>query len=93
MGDLHLSYCLRYLDYIAIYRKTYEEHLVRQSGSADFQKLQDAGLKQFSTNCTKEIKYLGHMISEESISVAPNKTSEIYRVSPAYLHIKRCCVT
>ena len=29
MGDLHLTYCLLYLDDIIIYSRTYEEHIDR----------------------------------------------------------------
>ena len=74
MGDLHLSYCLLYLDNIIVYSNTYEEHLVRLE--AVFSKLKDAGLKLSPSKChflCKEIKYLGHMISEEGIGVDPEK--------------------
>ena len=74
MGDLHLSYCLLYLDDIIVYGNTYEEHLVRLE--AVFSKLKDAGLKLSPSKChflCKEIKYLGHMISEEGIGVDPEK--------------------
>ena len=76
MGDLHLSYCLLYLDDIVIYSKTYEDHLVRLE--AVLQKLKDAGLKLSPSKCNflqKKIKYLGHMISEQGISVDPEKVS------------------
>ena len=71
MGDLHLTYCLLYLDDIIIFSKTYEEHVV-------FKKLKDAGLKLSPSKCRfmcKEIKYLGHMVSEKGISVDPEKVA------------------
>ena len=41
---------------------------------------------------------LYHLVNLTNMNVSKHeitghKTSEIYRVSPAYLHIKRCCVT
>ena len=74
MGELHLQSCLLYLDDIVIFSKTYEDHLIRLE--AVFQKLQDAGLKLSPTKCNflqKDIKYLGHMISAQGISVDPEK--------------------
>ena len=65
MGDLHLSFCLLYLDDIVIFSKTYEEHLVRLE--AVFQKLKEAGLKLSPSKCQflrKDTRYLGHIISE-----------------------------
>ena len=49
MGDLHLSYCLVYLDNIIVYSNTYEEHLVRSE--AVFSNLKDAGLKLRPSKC------------------------------------------
>ena len=76
MGDLHLTYCLLYLDDIIIFSKTYEEHVARLE--AVFKKLKDAGLKLSPSKCRfmcKEIKYLGHMVSEKGISVDPEKVA------------------
>ena len=76
IGDLHLTYCLLYLDDIIIYSQTYEEHLLRLE--AVFKKLREAGLKLSSSKCRfmcTEIKYLGHMISEKGISVDPDKVA------------------
>ena len=42
LGDLHLNWCIIYLDDIIIYSKTPEEHLERLDGV--FAKLQKAGL-------------------------------------------------
>ena len=76
MGDLHLNYCLLYLDDIIIFSKTYEEHILRLE--AVFEKLQKAGLKLSPSKCKlfqKEIKYLGHIISEKGVAVDPSKMS------------------
>ena len=49
MGDLHLTYCLLYLDDIVVYSSTYEEHLIRLS--AIFQRLRDRGLRLKPSKC------------------------------------------
>ena len=74
MGDLHLTYCLLYLDNVIVFSRTYEEHLRRLE--AVFEKLKEAGLKLGPSKCKficKEIKYLGHMISSKGIGVDPDK--------------------
>ena len=78
MNDLHLSFCLLYLDDIVIFSKTYEEHLVRLE--AVFQKLKEAGLKLGPSKCQflrKDTRYLGHIISEKGISVDPDKIASV----------------
>ena len=78
MGDLYLKYCLLYLDDIVIFSKTYEDHIQRLE--AVFQKLHQAGLKLSPSKCRffqKEIKYLGHMISEAGVSVDPEKVASV----------------
>ena len=78
IGDLYLKYCLLYLDDIVIFSKTYEDHIQRLE--AVFQKLHQAGLKLSPSKCRffqKEIKYLGHMISEAGISVDPEKVASV----------------
>ena len=43
LGDLHLNWCIIYLDDIIVYSKTPEEHIERLEGV--FKKLSKAGLK------------------------------------------------
>ena len=74
MGDLHLTYCLLYLDDIVVYSSTYEEHLIRLS--AIFQRLRDRGLRLKPSKChlfQHSITYLGHIISEEGVATDPEK--------------------
>ena len=74
MGDLHLTYCLLYIDDIVVYSSTYEEHLVRLS--AIFQRLRDRGLRLKPSKChlfQHSITYLGHIISEEGVATDPEK--------------------
>ena len=76
IGDLHLTYWLLYLDDIIIYSWLYEEHIVRLE--AVFKKMKETGLKLSPSKCRflcKDIKYLGHMISEKGISVDPEKVA------------------
>ena len=76
MGDLHLKFCLLYLDNVIIFSKTYEEHLERLA--AVFEKLRDAGLKLSPSKChffKKKIKCLGHVISSKGIVVDAGKIS------------------
>ena len=76
MGDLHLKFCLLYLDDVIIFSRTYEEHLERLI--AVFEKLREAGLKLSTSKChffRREIKYLGHVISSSGIAVDPGKIS------------------
>ena len=78
MGDLHLTYCLLYLDDIVIYSKTFEEHLVRLE--AVFSRLREAGLKLKPSKCRffqKKIKYLGHMVSEDGVHTDQEKIEAV----------------
>lgn len=78
MGDLYLTYCLLYLDDVIIYSRTYEEHMQRLE--AVMQRIREAGLKLNASKCKffqREIKYLGHIISEEGIAVDQEKIEAI----------------
>ena len=74
LGKLHLNQCLLYLDDIIIYSETFEEHL--QSLERVFSKLKEANLKLKPSKCFflyKEVKYLGHLVSQEGIKPDPDK--------------------
>ena len=49
MGDLHLNWCIIYLDDIIVFSKTPEEHIERLHGV--FAKLAFAGLKLKPSKC------------------------------------------
>ena len=77
VGDLHLSFCLLYLDDIVIFSKTYEEQC---SLGGSVPEIEEAGLKLGPSKCQflrKDTRYLGHIISEKGISVDPDKIASV----------------
>ena len=78
LGELHLNWCIIYLDDIIVFSRTPEEHIHRLR--AVFQKLKAAGLKLKPSKCDffkKEIKYLGHVVSEKGVSTNPDKIKAV----------------
>ena len=65
LGDMHLNWCIIYLDDITVFSKTPEDHIQRLRGV--FEKLSAAGLQlkpsksEFFKSC---IAYLGHFVSK-----------------------------
>ena len=65
LGNLHLQYCIIYLDDINVFSKTPEEHLDRLR--AVFEQLRKAELKLKPSKCKffkQELTYLGHVVSK-----------------------------
>ena len=78
LGELHLSWCIIYLDDIIVFSKTPEEHLERLQGV--FDKLAKAGLKLKPSKCElfkSRITYLGHIVSAAGIETDPKKIEAI----------------
>ena len=78
LGDLHLQYCIIYLDDIIVFSKTPEEHIERLRSV--FQKLDQAGLHLKPSKCEffkKRVEYLGHIVSENGIETNPKKIKAI----------------
>ena len=78
LGDLHLNWCIIYLDDIIVYSKTPEEHIERLIGM--FEKLSKAGLKLKPSKCEffkERISYLGHIVSRHGIETDPKKISSV----------------
>ena len=74
LGDLHLNWCIIYLDDIIVYSKTPEEHIKCLQGV--FKKLSEARLKLKPSQCEffkEKIAYLGHIVSKEGIETDPKK--------------------
>ena len=78
LGELHLNWCIIYLDDIIVFSRTPEEHVHRLK--AVFEKLRAAGLKLKPSKCEffkQEIKYLGHVVSKEGVSTDPDKIKSV----------------
>ena len=78
LGELHLNWCIIYLDDIIVFSKTPEEHLKRLQGV--FDKLAKAGLKLKPSKCEffkSRINYLGHIISAAGIETDPKKIEAV----------------
>ena len=74
LGKLPLNWCIIYLDDITVFSRIPEEHIHRLR--AVFEKLKAAGLKLKPSKCDffkKEIKYLGHVVSEQKVSTDPEQ--------------------
>ena len=78
LGDLHLNWCLIYLDDIIVFAKTQQEAITRLG--TVFQKLREAGLKFQPSKCElfkTSLLYLGHIVSEEGIRADPKKIETV----------------
>ena len=78
LGELHLQWCIIYLDDRIIFSKTPKEHIIRLR--AVFEKLAEAGLKLKPSKCEffkRWIVYLGHIISKDGVETDPEKIEAI----------------
>ena len=78
LGDLHLNWCIIYLDDVIIFSRTPEEHL--EQLDAVFTKIGKAGLKLKPSKCEffkKWIAYLGHIVSDKGIKTDPKKIKAV----------------
>ena len=74
LDNLHLHYCIIYLDDVTVFSKTLEEHIVRLR--AVFKKLKQAGLKLKPSKCEffrQELTYLGHVVSKKAYKLTPRR--------------------
>ena len=70
--------CLVYLDDIIIFSNSFEKHM--QNLREVFQRLKEANLKLSPKKCNflkKEVKYLGHIVSESGVSTDPSKIQAV----------------
>ena len=80
LGELHLDWCIIYLDDIIIFSKTPDDHITRLR--AVFEKLAKAGLKLKPSKCEffrSSLKYLGHIVSKDGIATDPRKIEAIQK--------------
>ena len=78
LGELHLEWCIIYLDDIIIFSKNPDDHLTRLEGV--FECLAKAGLKLKPSKCEffqSSLKYLGHIVSKNGIATDPRKVKAI----------------
>ena len=78
LGELHLKWCIIYLDDIILFSKTLEEHIEKLRSV--FEKLAAAGLKLKLSKCEffkLQVTYLGHIVSKDSIETDPKKIEAI----------------
>ena len=78
LGDMHLNWCIIYLDDVLVFSKTPKEHLERLRGV--FQKMREAGLKLKPSKCEffrDRIAYLGHIVSKVGIETDPKKIMDV----------------
>lgn len=78
LQDILSKVCLVYLDDVIVFSKTFEEMMANLRKV--FLRLRAANLKINSQKCSlfgKEVKYLGHIVSERGISTDPEKISAV----------------
>ena len=78
LGELHLNWCIIYLDNIIVFSRTTEEH--HHQLKAVISKLRTAGLKLKPTKCDlvkQWINYLGHVTSKEGVATDPDKITAV----------------
>ena len=83
LAGLHWETCLFYLDDIIVFAATWEEHLARLRQV--FERLRHVELKLGTEKCTfaaKEVSYLGHRVTEESLLPDPSLQTAIREIQP-----------
>ena len=78
LGDMHLKWCIIYLDDIIIFSKTPGKHIQRLRSV--FEKLSATGLQLKPSKCEffkSCITYLGHVLSKDGIETNQKKTTAI----------------
>ena len=78
LGEMHLNWCIIYLDDVIIFSSTPEELIERLRGV--LQKLRAAGLKLKPSKCEffkDRISYLGHIVSKDGVETDPKKVRVI----------------
>ena len=83
LAGLQWRECLVYLDDVIILGRDFEEHL--NNIRSVLQRLRDAGLRLKPSKCSffqQQVKYLGHIISQDGISTDPDKTNRVREWPP-----------
>ena len=80
LGNLHLHYCIIYLDDVIVFSKTLEEQEFRLRDV--FEKVIQVRLKLKPSKCEffrKELTYLGHVVSKIGIQTNAKKVEAIHK--------------
>ena len=80
---IQYKFTIAYLDDILIFSKTFDEHV--EHIEAVFSRLREAGLKLKMSKCEflkKEVKYLGHVVSNNGVKVDEDKVKVIKNLAP-----------
>ena len=83
LSGLHWETCLFYLGDIIVFSSTWEEHLARLRQV--FDRLRHANLKLGAEKCAfaaKEVRYLGHRVTEEGLLPDPALLTAIREIPP-----------
>ena len=78
LSGLQWVSCLVYLDDVVVFGKSFEEHL--KNMELVFARIREAGLKLKPSKCfffQKQVKYLGHIISEHGFAIDPSKIDKV----------------
>ncbi len=78
LSGLHWTHCLVYLDDVIVFASNVEEHLKRLDVVLD--RIEKAGLTLKPAKCQwlkRSVKFLGHIVSEEGVTVDPAKVSSV----------------
>ena len=78
LGEIHLKWCIIYLDDITVFSKSPVEHIERLRGV--FEKLSAAGLRLKLSKCEffkSRITYLGHIVSKDGTETEKKKVITI----------------
>ena len=82
LGDVR--HCaLAFMDDIIVFSETFEDHVKHLE--AVFERLRKANLRLKISKCEfvkKKLNYLGHVLSDEGISVDPSKVSVVQNMEP-----------
>jgi transposase InsO family protein len=77
-GGLYLEFVQVYLDDVLVFSRNFEDHV--RHLELVFQRLADYNLKLAPKKCKffkNSVKYLGHIVSSEGVSVDPEKTEKV----------------
>ena len=78
LGELHLNWCIIYLDDIIVFSRTPEGASSQAQGC--LREIKGSCLKLKPSKCEffkQEIKYLGHVVSKEGVSTDPDKIKSV----------------